>query len=1074
MAAVVFPSTSKHQIFNPFHMASLQRSDDKLQVHPSSTASCFRRQESVAVGTMASQTTQDSPSTTFRNRLRSSFRSATRSRAKAPPTDDDEFGASTIKAKENKPCHDDTTTSTHEHGRDKGRPNMLKRLETKVGLRFVGRDSATAAAASISPVGDQRKENRSGHVHNADSAGSRVAGWTSFMTPSLRQASMSSPALHLQPPPNSQPAVLASSSSPTAGFISPSPDRTRRASMHPTTTRQISAPQPLTPRRELRNGTVSQAHVRSTSPRRPSGNRPSPISTTGHRSPGDVPDRSCDLPSLPDSPSPPTGPRGRLRRPYRQPGSANASQVSLSSQATSQGRGGTVSPTHARTPTKRMVTPTPNSSGFVSPSSTTLLTDAGSPSTSPTPPRRPSVDSAGRSSLDTPRRLSPEVPRRGSMDTQRKATASPPPRTASPAGTARSRATSPSQRTSIYAQSRHPNMSVVSLTSPSTPEQRELIRLATSVLCKELRKAPPHLSRPERQKEWAEVEVRLQPLIRVERIWGKSGALPGASSSQVAVSGVNSTVVSNAGEERERKLFCDALRDGVVLCQLMNKHRPNTITRVDPREDGFKRLTNITKFLAACSSQGVPSDDLFFRDDLIEATPETLCRVARTIVALPKLFETPTIDETKVITGQKKPSGTGTGPDSDPYSVLSRSRAAASTPDLLPQRSVSPLTSQVGPSRKRWNPPESVLPPLRSDSPPSGTSGGTVRRVTSEKERPTAVTDTNHDQECPIRVPSSPPKSHLRTQYFSKHADDSGAGLLSTIKPLEFPRRESISQCSSPTGDCNGDGPVRQSRTSSNLTENTAYSSIFDHRRNSNAQNKFGTIRTVTTEATSLGSEIPSFTRTEASSLAASLVEEMGRRRTISTDAARAAERRPSEPVSPDLVSLEEEEENSACGSSSRDTHRDNHKGPQANREVVRLGKGKWPDDFIGAFQAGTPLPISSPTVSDIGDPPITPLSVSPGRKLSIVTPPKPNDGSEPLPRRLSHRSRHSGDTTSILIPKELRTDASPDSPTPGGSRVILRRQSTRGAALRRPGVYTPRNVRDESEREGSPSAVPF
>lgn len=74
------------------------------------------------------------------------------------------------------------------------------------------------------------------------------------------------------------------------------------------------------------------------------------------------------------------------------------------------------------------------------------------------------------------------------------------------------------------------------------------------------------------------------------------------------------------------------------------------------------------------------------------------------------------------------------------------------------------------------------------------------------------------------------------------------------------------------------------------------FSSIFDLRRNSNAQNKFGTVRTVTTEATSLGSEVPSFTRTEASSLAASLAEEMGRRRSTSTEGTRISDRKPSEP----------------------------------------------------------------------------------------------------------------------------------------------------------------------------------
>ncbi|KAG1770177.1 hypothetical protein EDD22DRAFT_770283, partial [Suillus occidentalis] len=59
--------------------------------------------------------------------------------------------------------------------------------------------------------------------------------------------------------------------------------------------------------------------------------------------------------------------------------------------------------------------------------------------------------------------------------------------------------------------------------SPSTLEQHEVIRAATSLLCKESQKAPAHLARSEAQKEWAEaVEVRLQPLIRLEHMLGKS------------------------------------------------------------------------------------------------------------------------------------------------------------------------------------------------------------------------------------------------------------------------------------------------------------------------------------------------------------------------------------------------------------------------------------------------------------------------------------------------------------------------------------------------------------------------
>ncbi|KAG2742264.1 hypothetical protein P692DRAFT_20660196, partial [Suillus brevipes Sb2] len=65
-------------------------------------------------------------------------------------------------------------------------------------------------------------------------------------------------------------------------------------------------------------------------------------------------------------------------------------------------------------------------------------------------------------------------------------------------------------------------ISIASLIFPSTPEQREVIRAATSFLCKDLWKAPAHLARSDAQKEFVEVEVRLQPLIRLERVLGKS------------------------------------------------------------------------------------------------------------------------------------------------------------------------------------------------------------------------------------------------------------------------------------------------------------------------------------------------------------------------------------------------------------------------------------------------------------------------------------------------------------------------------------------------------------------------
>ncbi|KAF9240655.1 hypothetical protein BU15DRAFT_73886 [Melanogaster broomeanus] len=1095
MAAVALssPSTGRTPMFNPFQMAPHQRSNNKVQAQPPTVASPSRSPQHPSTSSSQSSAYYDAtqpPPMTFK-RLRSSFeqslKTATRSKAKTPP-DHDDFATIIAKGKgTDKAKYDDP--GAQQQDKDKGRTGMLRRLESKVGLRRTGRESATTTSTPTPPYGDQRRESRE-HVNNVEKEGqARVAGWTSFMTPSLRQASMSSPTLHLSsqatPSPNSQPAVMVNSSSPNAGLAS-ARDRTRRASIQPTT-REISSPHPLTARREHRNATATPDRSAVASPRAGK-SRLSPIFTpppsTSQSSMG-IPRKTSDLPSPPGSPSPPAGGRGQFGTIVKRPGAASATDLPLNSSPSSPTPGRAVSPSQARTPTRRVVTPTSNR-GLTSTSATHLPFSSVSPPASPTPPKRLSVDTPRRPSAEIPRRPSAEIPRRGSMDTQRRLTASPPPRATSPTSSARTRGTSPSQR-SGYVRRGSFNMSAASLISPSTPEQRELIRTATSLLCKELRKPPPHLSRSENAREWAEVEVRLQPLVRLERIWGKSGALPGASSSQVAVTGLASVVVSNAGEERERKLFCEALRDGVVLCELMNKHDTSTILRVDPREEGFKRTNNITKFLAACSSHGVPSDDLFYLDDLIEATPETLCRVAKTIIAVLKHFEKPAIDRSKVLHGQGKKGPTGVTSNPGPYSPASLSRAISSTPNLSPQRTVSPTTSPPGPVRKRLTPPEPVLPPLRSGSSHSGTSSRTARHITSKNGRATlgGNSDRENDDVPPIGTPSPTPKSPLRTPSKSKQ-NGVCASSASGLGTLDFPTHEPISQSSSPTtGDYGGDFPIRQSRTSSNLTENTAYSSLFDMRRNSSAQNKFGTIRTVTTEATSLGSDVPSFTRTEASSVAASVAEEMSRRRNASGDGSRARERRPSEPAIPDLVSLAEEEENSACGSSSRETARaqsaidDGQREGEPDQARVRLGKGKWPDDFLDAFQmAGPSRPIPIKTSLDRAESPLapSPLSASPARKLSIVGSSRHNDSSESILRRPSHRPRHSVDAP-ILMPKEsiLRRDTSPESPisTSPGSRVILRRPSTRNGA-RRNGLYVPRGSLDDPDKDGDPNLDGF
>ena len=98
------------------------------------------------------------------------------------------------------------------------------------------------------------------------------------------------------------------------------------------------------------------------------------------------------------------------------------------------------------------------------------------------------------------------------------------------------------------------NTSTTSLNASSP--YRENIRTASSLLIKHLSRPPPSL----RPHEWHGVEVRLQALARLERIWGRKGAGGSSSTELGTITGLG------GGEERERRLFCETVRDGYVLC----------------------------------------------------------------------------------------------------------------------------------------------------------------------------------------------------------------------------------------------------------------------------------------------------------------------------------------------------------------------------------------------------------------------------------------------------------------------------------------------------------------------------
>ncbi|KAJ7155370.1 Pkinase-domain-containing protein [Mycena crocata] len=996
LASVNVPNTSTS---SHFHMPS-HRVPAKASASSGASSSRLTSQPPATLSVSAAPGAPEPAPKTFhriRSSLEQSLRTATRSKKTAQPVVEDYLTISTGASK----------------GKERAGSEDAKDKSKALWFRRSGRQSVTPSPSPIPPSPAVERGN------------------TKFVTPTLRQGSMSSPALHLYsqalPSPKSQSAIPASSSSTSDALVSPTRERTRRPSLQPVQ-RNLSD-LPPTPARErvsrhraTKSNPLNSVTMAPTAPMRIASSPQTPRKPT--REPPPTP---------PDTPTPMSGSRGHMPR---SSSSASTTHLPLKSAplSPSGSRGASPIPIRPRSPsnTRRVVTPL---RGLSSTSASHLPL-----SSSPVPPS----PGARRPSIDSPRRVSIDSPRRPSFRDE-----SPSP--------VRLRERTPSQQRPAYA-NRQFNVSTTSLNPPSNPEHRDLIRMATSMLCKEVVKPPAHMKVG--SKDWEEVEVRVRALARLERIWGKSA---GASSSNLTLS--TPSGISVGGEERERRLFTEALRDGFVLCQLMNKLRSSSIVRPDSRDDGFVRTSNITKFLAACSSYGLANEDLFQRDDLIEASSESLARVAKTIIALIKYVDAPIVERSKYVSGgqaNKKPSPAS---PVSPYGQGS-SRTAASTPNLIlhaPPSSPTPL------SRKRWSPP-SELPTVRSNSPAESsgasssgqtppTENGNTGNNQRDREPHVPVSNVDRDPLRDKETPplSPPPRSPLRPQ--SPKVEDEQHGLFSWALNHVSPRSVADSPHVSPgtsfrdSVDPNPrESVVSTSSAMSGTTTTTMMSSLLDVTRHS--YNKYGTIRTVTTDATS---EAPSITRTEGSAIAEDLARKRGEPKIYSRETK----------LSESFIDLSRVEEMDEAGTASRGLGRKWEQQPpevqRVDKPAIRLGKGKWPDDFIDALQPPTSPPPDLRSSS--------PSTISPPRKLAIVGATKRNESVESLPqfpRRPTHRARHSIDVP-VLLPKDsiMRRDSSPDGMP--GSRVMARRHSTKPSA--RSGSLAPRG---DSRERSSDSLVPF
>ncbi|GFR84561.1 transgelin [Elysia marginata] len=66
--------------------------------------------------------------------------------------------------------------------------------------------------------------------------------------------------------------------------------------------------------------------------------------------------------------------------------------------------------------------------------------------------------------------------------------------------------------------------------------------------------------------------------------------------------------------------FHAVLKDGTILCRLVNKIKPDSVKKINASKMPFHQMENIGKFLSACEDMGIHKHDMFQTADLFDKT----------------------------------------------------------------------------------------------------------------------------------------------------------------------------------------------------------------------------------------------------------------------------------------------------------------------------------------------------------------------------------------------------------------------------------------------------------------------
>ncbi|KAG8956069.1 hypothetical protein FRC03_010981 [Tulasnella sp. 419] len=684
-----------------------------------------------------------------------------------------------------------------------------------------------------------------------------------FLTPSLSAGSISSPALHRSSDPTSRdtPAAQISPVNSVAALTSPPRRRATVTSKDQT---------PSTPTKKYPPTAT------------PSSSRPVPTPPTFSLSSSKKKLTSPSSPTLISHPDDPNSQTTPVRRPaIRQSLDEDNRERSSSSLSRERSSSRSPSPTATRrkltspidipsTPTRRRPSLDQQhrarpSIGYTSASTSHLPS---SPPPTPLHRRRDSTERHVPSPVlnGSP---SPLYKRRNSSSTSFSNVA----RSGSPISNSGSRAMSPVYRGHTHARTG----SSASLVGGGISRERELIRQAASFVVKEMAHPPIPQATTSQQNScgglagasagvqvnpWEEVEYRLAKLIRVERVWNKSGSSGGGSvfgtigmnGSSVTLNAESyGTTAGGGNEEKERNIFCEALRDGYVLAQLINKLHPADplpIPIVNPRQDEKARSQNISKFRDSAKAiilkslvdhldQNPPSLEMFGLDALVETTPESVAKVARVILMVAAIKQEGTAKKWLAKEKEKERqreasmnwSGSGSGSGGRTSNEMER-RASIRSP-YGPNHGASESTSNLmprSPTTQRFSPTPTTTP--------RKTINGEVGMLS--ERRPSLEYRRSSGSRSPALSPPSSPPPAPSARIMERRG--SNTGMPPPAKPPRSHLRHSATSSSALSLP-----PNRVSVASSAQTQATDHTNLFETNRNSN---RFGTFKSTSTDLT--------------------------------------------------------------------------------------------------------------------------------------------------------------------------------------------------------------------------------